>query len=134
MGAVRKRTRHGLAGSGHVVEADELHPVEDVLVGRQAVQHQLAGKVALGNNVQRLHLHGIGEVFGGGPLHHHPRGPVGPGPDHAGRTADIARLQSVRYQRPVSRPADRRCKQAAAARLADAAAPVLRMVRRETDL
>jgi len=98
-GAVRKRPTIG-SETTLMSEIGCDQPVEDVLVRGQALDQPLHGQVGVGQRGDRREPHRVGEALGRRILHHHPRRPIDPGPDHSRGRVDVAGLHAVGEDRP----------------------------------
>ena len=63
--------------------------------GRQALQRDLRGEVAVRKRIRRRRAQDGPETFDGGAFHQHPRRPIGPRPYHGRVAGDVARLNST---------------------------------------
>jgi hypothetical protein len=77
------------------------HAIENILSGRQALEQQLCGKIAIRQRVNGCGAHDSLEAFDRGALDDHARRTVGAGPHHGGIRSDVARLNPAGDPRPV---------------------------------
>src|SRR5262249_61231009 len=79
---------------------------EYILSGGQPCDQRLGGEIRLRQGIDGSSAHNVYEAVAGRDLDQHARGPIRARPDHAGIDRHVARLDAVRDERAVSRPAE----------------------------
>ena len=83
-------------------EVLEPDAVKDVLSRRQAFDQRLGREIRLGQSIDEHAVPDVLEAVGGGNLDKHARGTVGPRPHHARIGGNVAGLDAMADQRPLS--------------------------------
>ena len=89
-----------------MLDVVQSNPVENILPGRQAFDHELGGEIAVRQRIRCQRSKDAGKTFDGGEFDLHARRPVGARPDHRGIDRDIAGLQSAGELRTIGGAAE----------------------------
>src|SRR5437867_2005104 len=102
-----------LAGDAALADVVEAHAIENILPGRQAVEQQLCGEIAVRQCIGGSRANDGLETLERRTFDLHPRWPVGARPDDSGVGRDVARLNAAGDERPVRGAAEVRSGEAA---------------------
>ena len=97
----------GLGHGADIVQVGGDKAIEYLLIGRQALDQPLDGKIALGCGEHRRQAARIGKALGARHFHHHFCRTVGAGPDHARCGIDVTGLHPMGKDRARGGAADR---------------------------
>src|SRR5207247_7303513 len=95
-----------LAFDAALADVVEAYAIKNVLPGRQAIDQQLCGEIAVRQCIGSSRANDGLETLDNRTFDLHPRRPVGARPDHSGIGRDVTRLNAAGDERTIRGPAE----------------------------